>query len=164
SVFKRIAEAHDSIIGLKNCKLEGNQNNVMGRVQIHSIVCGLINESMKVKFRGISFDVKVIEEVSDITEIKMEDVYSVNCHDKKDRGWNENNNEDAMVVSDNDEEDGESINGSNGEDEESDADVGDKNRPPEEELKPRSVEKDDRKDEEELKPQGEWHGAKVLTI
>ncbi|PWA58554.1 hypothetical protein CTI12_AA394360 [Artemisia annua] len=62
SVFKSIAEVHGSIVGLKNCKLEGNQNNIMGRAQILSIVSGLINETMTVKFRGISFKVKVIEE------------------------------------------------------------------------------------------------------
>ncbi|GKB29122.1 transposon TX1 [Tanacetum coccineum] len=115
-VFRKIAEAHGSIARLCNCKLEGNQNTIIGRVQIQSLVNGLINETMKIKFRGIIFNVKVIEEVSDITEVEVEEVKIVNMEEQADKGSNQKNDGEDMLISEDDEEDGESNNGSNGKD------------------------------------------------
>lgn len=114
-MFRKIAEVHGSIVGLYNCKLEGNQNTIIGRVQIQSLVNGLINETMRIRFRGITFNIKVIEEVSDITEIEIEDVLSTNMDEQEGMGTKQEEDGEDMAISEDDEEDGESNNGSDGE-------------------------------------------------
>ncbi|PWA51457.1 hypothetical protein CTI12_AA417390 [Artemisia annua] len=73
SVFKRIAGVHGIIVETENCRLNGNQNVIVGRVHIHTIAKDLINESLNLQFRGKTFKVKVIEEIRDITSVDTEE-------------------------------------------------------------------------------------------
>ncbi|PWA53070.1 hypothetical protein CTI12_AA448820 [Artemisia annua] len=62
SVFLKIAALHGAIIGMQNCKLEGNQNIIVGRVHVHTVNKGLIKEDLNIKIRGKMFKVNVTEE------------------------------------------------------------------------------------------------------
>nr|GFB11081.1 transposon TX1 [Tanacetum cinerariifolium] len=111
SVFKRIVEVHGSIVGLKNCKLEGKSDG-------------------------------------DITTIEIEDANVLNVDEQEDRGSFRKTIGDAMVISNN-EDDGDSINGSNGEDDDLENGEGNNPQAVEEEQEHRSTERDDRKDEDD---------------
>lgn len=63
TTFKKIAALHGSILGLQNCRVEGNQNMTFGRVQIHTINKGLINEDLNIKCKGKVHKVNIVEEV-----------------------------------------------------------------------------------------------------
>ncbi|GJS35010.1 transposon TX1 [Tanacetum coccineum] len=147
TVFRKIAEVHGSIVRLCNCKLEGNQNTIIGRVQIQSLVNRLINEIIRIKFRGIIFNVKVIEEVSDINEVEVEEANTTNMEDQADNGSNQKNDEEDMLISEDDEEDCESNNCSNREDDELDDDEGDGKKKDGEEQVNRLDKKEDSKKE-----------------
>ncbi|GKE79087.1 hypothetical protein Tco_1545207 [Tanacetum coccineum] len=60
-------------MGLKNCRLEGNQNIVIGKVHIHSVATCLINETLNVRCKSKVFKVSIVEEVRDITEFAIEE-------------------------------------------------------------------------------------------
>ncbi|PWA61144.1 zinc finger, BED-type [Artemisia annua] len=68
------AALHGVIIGLQNCRLEGNQNLVYGRVQIQTINKGLIREVLRVVVDGKTHEVNVVEEIRDITVTNLQDV------------------------------------------------------------------------------------------
>nr|GEW35018.1 transposon TX1 [Tanacetum cinerariifolium] len=67
SVFSNIAKWHGNVIEFSNCKLEGNQTCITGRVLIHTGATELIREKLQVKLKGKTFRVSVIE-VSDVVE------------------------------------------------------------------------------------------------
>ncbi|PWA92790.1 glycosyltransferase family 92 [Artemisia annua] len=73
-MFKKIAALHGTILGMHNCRLEGNQTLVYGRVQIHSINKGLINEVLNEKVKGKYHKVCVVEEVRDIVNVDIQKV------------------------------------------------------------------------------------------
>ncbi|GKC41779.1 hypothetical protein Tco_1059501 [Tanacetum coccineum] len=57
-----------------SCWGEGNQNLIYGRVHIHtSINKGLIKEELKVSVKGKVYEVRVVEEIRDITMIGIQD-------------------------------------------------------------------------------------------
>nr|GEV21221.1 transposon TX1 [Tanacetum cinerariifolium] len=58
----------------RTSRLEGNQNLVYGRVQIHTINKGLINEFVNVTVKGKTHKVCVIEEVRDIVNVDIQEV------------------------------------------------------------------------------------------
>ncbi|PWA88262.1 RNA-directed DNA polymerase, eukaryota [Artemisia annua] len=66
NMFRKIAAVHGTIMGLQNCRLEGNQNMAFGRVQIHTINKGLIKEDLFVNVKGKVHNISVVEEVRDI--------------------------------------------------------------------------------------------------
>ncbi|GKC63796.1 hypothetical protein Tco_1096394 [Tanacetum coccineum] len=120
-VFRKIAAVHGAVVGTDNCKMEGNQNNIIGRVQIHTCVNGLINESLRIRFRGVFFKVTVIEEIRDICDIELEDVNKAKYEEHINMGSAQRKRDDDMVVSDEEDNDGSSED-SNGEEGDSDDD------------------------------------------
>ena len=68
SIFTNIARWHGNVIALSNCKLEGNQACITGRVLIHTGAMELIREKLQMKLKGKTFSVFVIEEVGDVVE------------------------------------------------------------------------------------------------
>ncbi|PWA76953.1 hypothetical protein CTI12_AA229170 [Artemisia annua] len=104
--FKKIAALHGTILGMHNCRLEGNQNLVYGRVQIHTINKGLINEVLNVTVRRKNHKVCVVEEVRDIVSMEIEEVCNGRRVDEKMEDHVEDN---GMQVDDEErDEDGES--------------------------------------------------------
>ncbi|PWA84156.1 hypothetical protein CTI12_AA160700 [Artemisia annua] len=97
-------------MGTFNCKLEGNQNLIIGKVQIHTTTKGLVNEELSVTVKGKSFKVNVVEEIRDITEVDIEEVIKTNG--KYQAEYNaDKREENNMDISDNDSvEDSESSN------------------------------------------------------
>ncbi|GJV40051.1 putative RNA-directed DNA polymerase [Tanacetum coccineum] len=95
SVFKKIAALHGRVIGSSNCKLEGNQNLIVGKVQLHTTNKGLIKESLYVKLYEKKFKVDIIE-VGDVIEFEIDE--------KGDIGKIENDHKDPhvndMIISD----------------------------------------------------------------
>ncbi|PWA75311.1 Transposon TX1 [Artemisia annua] len=118
TVFRKIAELHGSIVGTENCNLVGNQNLIIGRVQIHTCVKGLINEALSVKFRGMIFKVNVVEEIKDICEVEIEEVSMVNHDEQSKFGSGLKNGGDDMVISEEEDNDS-SCDESNGKEEDS---------------------------------------------
>nr|GEW10654.1 hypothetical protein [Tanacetum cinerariifolium] len=68
SVFSNIARWHGNVIEHSNCKLEGNQTCITGRVLIHTGATELIREKLQVKLKGKKFRVFVIYKVGDLVE------------------------------------------------------------------------------------------------
>ncbi|GJT46652.1 transposon TX1 [Tanacetum coccineum] len=96
-------------IGVKWLRvLEGNQNMIYGRVNIHTTTKGLIRENLTVKVKGKTHEVCVVEEVRDIN--------MVDVHGKSIRGQEVNvkgeahkkGDSDMEVDDEDDEDDGES--------------------------------------------------------
>ncbi|PWA87808.1 hypothetical protein CTI12_AA126710 [Artemisia annua] len=115
SVFKRIAGLHGIIVETKNCRLEGNQNVIYGKVLIHTTAKDLINESLSIKCIGKSFKIKVIEEVRDISYVDIEENNEVNqTKNEPEKG------EDLKGMEISDGEGGESGEDSNGDEDSSD--------------------------------------------
>ncbi|GJR76960.1 putative RNA-directed DNA polymerase [Tanacetum coccineum] len=102
SVFRKIAVVHGRVMGLRNCKLEGNQSVIIGKVQIH-----LVKEKLNVMCMEKMFKVEVIEEVGDIEEFEIEELKD----DESDRNSNNGSDEDG---GDSDSEDGGSNDSDNG--------------------------------------------------
>nr|GEV52861.1 transposon TX1 [Tanacetum cinerariifolium] len=67
NTFKEIAAVHGKILGLHNCRLEGNQNTLYEREQIHTSSKGLIREELYVKVKEKYHKVSIVEEIRDIT-------------------------------------------------------------------------------------------------
>ncbi|GKC26257.1 hypothetical protein Tco_1033551, partial [Tanacetum coccineum] len=74
---------HGTVLGLLNCRLEGNQNLVYGRVQIHTIKQGLINEEVTVTVKGKNHRINIVEEVKDIVITEIQEVVKRRCEDEK---------------------------------------------------------------------------------
>ncbi|GJX06282.1 putative ribonuclease H protein [Tanacetum coccineum] len=98
SVFKKIAALHGRVIGSNYCNLEGNQNLIVGKVQVHTINKGLIKESLYVKVYGRKFKVEVNEEVGDIMDFGMEEIIT---NRKIENEMEEKGDENDMAISDN---------------------------------------------------------------
>ena len=73
SYVQKIASLHGTILGLQNCRVEGNQHMMFGRVHIHTANKGLIKEEFRVKVKGKIHEVSVVEEIRDITITEMQD-------------------------------------------------------------------------------------------
>ncbi|GJS09127.1 zinc finger, CCHC-type containing protein [Tanacetum coccineum] len=100
SVFKKIAALHGRVIGSSNCKLEGNQNLIVGKVQLHTINKGLIKESLYLKLYEKKFKVDIIEEVGDVMEFEMEEKGDIGKNENELKDPQENGDENDMVISD----------------------------------------------------------------
>ncbi|PWA40968.1 hypothetical protein CTI12_AA557870 [Artemisia annua] len=115
ALFKKIAGLHGTILGLQNCTLEGNQNTVFGRVQIHTINQGLIREEISIKVKGKIHKVCVVEEVRDITCWNMQDVVSSEHVSKIGDVEEEKVGENDMQIDEEEREDDGDSNGEEGE-------------------------------------------------
>ncbi|GJR35579.1 transposon TX1 [Tanacetum coccineum] len=74
SVFRRIFEWNETILSMSNCSLNGNQNVTVGKVQLHTTVAGLINESLLIKCKGRTFKVNITEDVKDVLDVKIKEL------------------------------------------------------------------------------------------
>ncbi|PWA43798.1 Transposon TX1 [Artemisia annua] len=133
SVFKKVAAIHGRVIGNVNCKLEGSQNLIVGKVQIHTCNNGLIKETLFVKVFGRKFRVEVIEEVGDIMEFEL-DVMASESKDENEKDaeqHHEKGGDNDMVISDSETSDDTSEEGSEseGEENEDERDTGNDFRP-----------------------------------
>ncbi|GJW71457.1 hypothetical protein Tco_0128374 [Tanacetum coccineum] len=106
---------HGTILALHNCSLEGNQNLIYGRVQVHTVNNGLIREDLMVNVKGKIHEVKVVEEIRDITLINIQDG---NSRSPELNGEEEGPGDDDSVMQEDERENG-------GEDEEGDSDEDD---------------------------------------
>ncbi|PWA70467.1 hypothetical protein CTI12_AA288100 [Artemisia annua] len=77
----------------------GNQNLIVGKVQIHTSSNGLINESLIIKVCGKSLKVNVIEELRDISEYDIEATRVTSHEEQVDNGVESNKDRDDMIVS-----------------------------------------------------------------
>ncbi|GJT07816.1 transposon TX1 [Tanacetum coccineum] len=141
--FKKIATLHESIVGTKNCNLNGNPKLISGRVQIHTCVKGLINEALSIKFRGMIFEVNVVEDIRDICEVEIEEASIVNYDNQSKIGSDQKKDEDDMVISEDADSD-RSCDDSNREEEDNDDEEEDDNRKEEGDRRSRLVEVADR--------------------
>nr|GEZ85245.1 transposon TX1 [Tanacetum cinerariifolium] len=82
-VFKRISAPNGTIMGLKNCRLEGNQNIVIRKVHIHAIATCSINETLNIRCNSKVFKVSIVEEVKDITEFAIEENNKKDEHEEQ---------------------------------------------------------------------------------
>ncbi|GKC50388.1 hypothetical protein Tco_1073133, partial [Tanacetum coccineum] len=82
-MFKKLAAPYGRVLGMLNCRLEGNQNLVYGRVQIHTINKGLINEDVIVTVKGKSHKINIVEEVKEIFITDIQEVNKRRYEDKK---------------------------------------------------------------------------------
>ncbi|GKC44504.1 transposon TX1, partial [Tanacetum coccineum] len=73
-MFKKIAALHGTILALRNCRLEGNQNLIYGRVNILTNNKGLIKEDLQVVVKGNTHDVSVVEEIRNVLTLDLQNV------------------------------------------------------------------------------------------
>lgn len=81
------------VIEFSNCKLEGTQSVIVGRVMIHTSASVLINEAVVVKIGKYSFNVLVKEEVRDIVHLdsdENEGNSDENSRNKDENPWRKN--------------------------------------------------------------------------
>ncbi|GKC08744.1 hypothetical protein Tco_1000354 [Tanacetum coccineum] len=83
----------------KNCNLNGNPKLISGRVQIHTCVKGLINEALSIKFRGMIFEMNVVEDIRDICDMEIEEASIVNYDNQSKISSDQKKDEDDMVIS-----------------------------------------------------------------
>ncbi|GJZ97676.1 hypothetical protein Tco_0670129 [Tanacetum coccineum] len=100
-------------------RLEGNQNNITGRIHIHMINEGLIRENIIVKVKRKSHKVSVIEEVRDITQLEFYEITKSNQEKQSEKEVEKRKDENDMVIS---EEEVESNDNSSSEDDDSSED------------------------------------------
>ena len=74
---------HGTIMGMHNCRLDGNQNLLCGKVHIHTVSKVLIDDVLNIKVKGKEFNVIVVEEARDVTELDIEEVNGTNHHDEE---------------------------------------------------------------------------------
>nr|GEU99624.1 transposon TX1 [Tanacetum cinerariifolium] len=99
SVFKKIDGLHRRVIGSSNCKLEGNQNLIVGKVQLHTINKGLIKEPLYVKLYEKKFKLDVIEEVGNVMEFEMKEKGVIGKNKIEHMETHKNEDENDIVVS-----------------------------------------------------------------
>ncbi|GKD02426.1 transposon TX1, partial [Tanacetum coccineum] len=122
SVFKKIVAVHGRVIGSSNCKLEGNQSLIVGKVQLHTINKGLIRESLYVKLYEKKFKVDVIEEVGDVMELEMEEKGAMDKNKIEHKETHEKGDDNDMVISNSESRAESSDDGIDSEDERDEAD------------------------------------------
>ncbi|PWA73844.1 hypothetical protein CTI12_AA256260 [Artemisia annua] len=103
---------------MHNCRLDGNQNLICGKVHIHTISKVLIDDVLNIKVKGKEFNVIVVEEARDVTELDIEEVNGTNHHDEEHNGSVQGRAVNDVVMSE--AEDSDSGDESNDEEDESD--------------------------------------------
>ncbi|GJV00541.1 putative nucleotidyltransferase, ribonuclease H, partial [Tanacetum coccineum] len=88
-MFKKIAALHETILGLHNCRLEGNENLLYGRVHIRMTHKGLIKKELRIVVRGKAYEVSVVEEVRDITMTNIQDEHIKGNDARHEKGEND---------------------------------------------------------------------------
>nr|GEY63360.1 hypothetical protein [Tanacetum cinerariifolium] len=114
---------HGTILATSNCRLEGNQNTIIGRIQIHTNNKGLIKEELNIKVKGRIHKVSVVKEVRDISHLEIQVVAKNNDEKKRKRKGSTMMND--MILSEAQEE---SSDDSNSEDDDSSDDDDGRNR------------------------------------
>nr|GEU88558.1 transposon TX1 [Tanacetum cinerariifolium] len=119
NTFKEIAAVYGKILGLHNCRLEGNQNTLYGRVQIHTSSKGLIREELYVKVKEKYHKVSIVEEIRDITITGIMDVCCGRMEERTEEDVKKRKDNDMLIDEEEDDEDSNRDEGdSSGEDEE----------------------------------------------
>nr|GEU64768.1 transposon TX1 [Tanacetum cinerariifolium] len=77
----RIAMRWGTIMEAENCSLEDNKNVVIGKVMVHTMEIGLIQEFVQITKGATKLRINVVEEVQDLVEVEMEEEV---CSDSED--------------------------------------------------------------------------------
>ncbi|PWA51450.1 hypothetical protein CTI12_AA427690 [Artemisia annua] len=99
-MFKNIVALHGRVIGTSNCNLEGNQNLIVAKVQLHTRNKGLINKSLYIKVFGKNFKINIVEEVGDIMEVDWEEDGNESKIEHMNRDTEKQDENNDMVISD----------------------------------------------------------------
>ncbi|GJY96199.1 RNA-directed DNA polymerase, eukaryota, reverse transcriptase zinc-binding domain protein [Tanacetum coccineum] len=111
ATFKKVTALHSTIMALHNCRIEGNQNMILGRVQIHTINKGLVKEDLNIKVKGNIHKISVVEEIRDITCWNIQEAVASENASKIGDEVGDKMGENDMIIDEEDDENGGEPNG-----------------------------------------------------